>query len=168
MQCACLRQLSWVILGIAWKVAKYRVFSGPYFPEFGLNTDRHGVSPRIQSKCWKIRTRKNTVFGHFSRSAVLRYKSDVAKHEWTALSFNFDKIRDLSNRCKFFSTPVAEYASISTRLERLKLIYYSLTLSFSNCYMLSSFLIFTCIYHFRNWQQLFWYPIMKNRKATSP
>ena len=60
----------------------------------------------------------------------------------------------------------ANFASISTRLERLKLIYHSLTLSFSNCYMLSSFLIFTCIYHFRNWQQLFWYPIMKNRKAT--
>ena len=43
------------------------VFSGPYFPAFGLNTERYGVSPRIQSECRKILTRKNSVFGH-SRS----------------------------------------------------------------------------------------------------
>ena len=36
---------------------KYEVFSGPYFPVFGLNTGN-----------WKIRTRKISVFGHFSRS----------------------------------------------------------------------------------------------------
>ena len=30
------------------------------------------VSLRIQSKCGKIRTRKNSVFGHFSRSESLR------------------------------------------------------------------------------------------------
>ena len=29
---------------IAWKVSKYRVFSGPYFPAFGLNPERYGVS----------------------------------------------------------------------------------------------------------------------------
>ena len=29
------------------------------------------LSLRIQSKCEKIRTRKNSVFGHFSRSAFL-------------------------------------------------------------------------------------------------
>ena len=31
-------------------------YSGPYFPAFGLNTERYGVSFRIQSKCEKIRT----------------------------------------------------------------------------------------------------------------
>ena len=31
---------------------------------------RYFVSPRIQSDCGKIRTRKNSVFGHFSRSAL--------------------------------------------------------------------------------------------------
>ena len=51
----------------AWKVSKYRIFSGPYFPAFGLNTERYGVSLRIQPVCEKIRTRKNSVFGHFSR-----------------------------------------------------------------------------------------------------
>ena len=35
-----------------------RSFSRPYFPEFGLNTERYGVSLHIQSKCEKIRTRK--------------------------------------------------------------------------------------------------------------
>ena len=33
-------------------------YSGPYFPSFGLNTDRYSVSLRIQSECVKIRTRK--------------------------------------------------------------------------------------------------------------
>ena len=27
----------------AWKVSKYGVFSGPYFPAFGLNTGKYGV-----------------------------------------------------------------------------------------------------------------------------
>ena len=47
---------------------KYKVFSGPYFPAFGLNTERYEVSIRIQSE-YKIRTRKKPVFGNFSRSA---------------------------------------------------------------------------------------------------
>ena len=33
-------------------------FSGPHFPKFGLNTERYGVSFRIQSKCGKIQTSK--------------------------------------------------------------------------------------------------------------
>ena len=31
--------------GTAWKVAKYGVISGPYFPAFGLNTERSVFSP---------------------------------------------------------------------------------------------------------------------------
>ena len=52
----------------AWKVSKRGVFSGPYFPAFGPNTEGYGVSLCIQSECGKIRTGKNSVFGHFSRS----------------------------------------------------------------------------------------------------
>ena len=51
----------------AWKVSKYGVFSGPYFPVFGMNTEIYGVDLRIQSEYRKIRARKNFVFGHFSR-----------------------------------------------------------------------------------------------------
>ena len=48
----------------AWRVSIYRVISCPYFPAFGLN-----ISIRIltQFDCGKIRTRNNSVFGHFSR-----------------------------------------------------------------------------------------------------
>ena len=52
------------------KVCKYGVFSGLYFPGFGLNTEIHFVNLRIQFECGKIRTRKNSVFGHFSLSAL--------------------------------------------------------------------------------------------------
>ena len=40
------------------KSVRIRRFSGPYFPAFGLNTKRYGVSLRIQLKCGKIRTRR--------------------------------------------------------------------------------------------------------------
>ena len=39
----------------AWKVSQYGVFSGPYFPAFGLNKERYGV------------------LGHFSRSGRLHF-----------------------------------------------------------------------------------------------
>ena len=50
------------MIATAWKVFKCEVFSGPYFPIFGL---------KIQSRYRKIRTRKNSVFGHFSGSGSL-------------------------------------------------------------------------------------------------
>ena len=37
----CLASL-WIFLVTAWKVPKYGVFSGPYFPVFGLNTGKYG------------------------------------------------------------------------------------------------------------------------------
>ena len=43
---------------------------------------------------------------------------------------NFNEVRDLSNRRKLFSTPVAEYACFSHQAKMLKLTYYSLI---SNC-----------------------------------
>ena len=58
------------------EVSKYRVFSGPYFPVLGLNTEIYAVNLRIQSEHWKIQTRKNSVFGHFSQCLkVSRYFS---------------------------------------------------------------------------------------------
>ena len=52
------------------KVSKYGAISGPHFPTFGLNAERYEVSIRIQSEFGKIRTRNNSVIGHFSRSAL--------------------------------------------------------------------------------------------------
>ena len=40
------------------KSVRIRSFSGPYFPTFGLNTERYSESLRFQSECGKIRTRK--------------------------------------------------------------------------------------------------------------
>ena len=40
------------------KGVRIRSFSGAYFPAYGLNTERYGVSLRIQSKCGNIQTTK--------------------------------------------------------------------------------------------------------------
>ena len=56
-------------------MSKYGDFSGPYFPVFGLNTKIYGVNLLIQSEYRKIRTRKNSVFGHFSRSGNISKKN---------------------------------------------------------------------------------------------
>ena len=61
------------------KVSKYGVFSGPYFPAFGLNTERYFVSLLIQSECGKIRTRNNSVFGHFSSNDTLFYTTTLSR-----------------------------------------------------------------------------------------
>ena len=50
------------------KSVQIRSFFSPYFPVFELKTERYSVSLRIQSECGKIRTRKNSIFGNFSRS----------------------------------------------------------------------------------------------------
>ena len=70
----------------AWKVSNYGLFSGPYFPAFGLNTERYSVSLHIQSECGKIRTRKNSVFGHFSRSDI---QGKVSSNHWQWLYIVF-------------------------------------------------------------------------------
>ena len=48
-------------------MSKYGVFSGPYFPVFGLNTVICLTNLCIQSENRKIRTIKNSGFGQFSR-----------------------------------------------------------------------------------------------------
>ena len=61
----------------ACKVSKYRIFSGPYFPAFGLNTERYAVSLRIQSKCGKIWTRKTPNTSTFHAVTVLTLKQTL-------------------------------------------------------------------------------------------
>ena len=64
----CLQYPDWIST-TACKVSKYGVISSLYFPVFGLNTEIYPVNLRIQSEYRKIRTGKNSVFGHFSGSA---------------------------------------------------------------------------------------------------
>ena len=64
------------ILPTAWKVSKYGVISGPYFPVFGLNTEIYGVNLRVQSEYRKIWARNNSGSGHFSRSVCIHRMVD--------------------------------------------------------------------------------------------
>ena len=61
-------------------MSKYGVFSGPYFPAFGLNTERYEVSLRIQSERGKLRTRKNSVFGNFTQWMLLQWVNIFIKN----------------------------------------------------------------------------------------
>ena len=62
-------------------------FSGPYFPVFGLNAEIFGVNLRIQSKYRKIKTRKNSVFGHSSRSDCTHNSSHSSSNFNTLILF---------------------------------------------------------------------------------
>ena len=64
------------------KYPNMKFFSGPYFSAFEVNTERYEVSLPIQSECEKIRTRKNSVFEHFSRSPYELYLLENAKVLW--------------------------------------------------------------------------------------
>ena len=75
---------------IVWNMFKYGVFSGLYFPAFGLNTERYFVSLRIQSECGKIRTRKTSVSGHFSHNDWLGFIFKVF-HEFVMTFLMFSR-----------------------------------------------------------------------------
>ena len=80
-----------------WNVSKYGIFLGSYFPAFRLlNTDRYFVSLRIHSKCEKIRTRKISIFGHFSCSFTLTVRCQVAAKGQKHLN------KPLAKRCYLF------------------------------------------------------------------
>ena len=71
-------------------MSKYGVFSNPYFPVFVMNV----VKLRIQSECGKIRTRKNSVFVHFSHNVSSRFNclNNVFLSPVTIMwNHNFDK-----------------------------------------------------------------------------
>ena len=63
------------------KVSTCGVFSGPYFPVFGLKTEIYEINLPILSEYRKLWTRKNSVLGHFSRSGRSGKKtlSDIYK-----------------------------------------------------------------------------------------
>ena len=49
------------------KSVRIRSFSGPYFPAFRLNTERHGLSFRIQSECGKYGPEKRQLRTPFTQ-----------------------------------------------------------------------------------------------------
>ena len=62
-----------------WKVPKYGVFSGLHFSVFGLNTEIYGVNPVFSPNTGWYGPEKNSVFEHFSHSAVVPELADVIK-----------------------------------------------------------------------------------------
>ena len=59
------------------KSVRIQSFSDPYFPAFGLNTEKYGVSLRIQSECEKIQTRKTPNADTFQTVYCETYKFDL-------------------------------------------------------------------------------------------
>ena len=84
----------------AWKVSKYRVFSGPYFPVFRLKTEIYSVNLRIQSECRKIRIRKDSVFGHISRGDLVLTLSCRKIFSRIITSVSLKLSFDVANRAK--------------------------------------------------------------------
>ena len=96
---------------------KYGFFSGLCFPAFGRNTERYGVSLRIQSESGKIRIRRNSVFGHFPFRAVIKTLIEEKNATYKIYRHNKD-IRDLIYHLQFLQE------SLSTSTESSKERYY--------------------------------------------
>ena len=107
-------------ISTAWKVSKYGVFSGPYFPVFGLNTEIYFVFLRIQCEYRKIRTRKNYVFKHFSRSVGASFFSWLLF--WASVHFEFTYIKR-NNRQMGFTNVRNENAEQESQLRNWKFAY---------------------------------------------
>ena len=67
------------------KTVRIWSFFGLYFPAFGLNTERYGVSLLIHSKCGKIRTRKtpNTDAFHAVHSVHIHQMKNITRNPHT-------------------------------------------------------------------------------------
>ena len=75
----------------AWKVSTYGVFSDPYFPALGLNTERYGVSLRIQSEWMREnKDENNSEYGHFSHNNSY-VKNELSLDSLLNSAFIFEK-----------------------------------------------------------------------------
>ena len=81
------------------KSVRIRSFSGPHFPAFGLNTERYGVSIRIQSEYGKIRTRKTSnteiflvVFTSYDFKLLLSVALPISKFVLPSLACKFNSL----------------------------------------------------------------------------
>ena len=118
----------------AWKVSKYGITSGPYFPVFGLNTEICGVTPYldtvhavvacfsalfawrlIHAKCYeiivtKISMEKWSIFklSYFMRVTILKYISVVVIKSFKVVSSILKKLNTLDFQsialCATFNT----------------------------------------------------------------
>ena len=96
-------KLSLIFNSLCVKGVRIGSFSGPYFPTFGLNTERYSVSLRIQSKCRAIRTRKtpNTDTFHavhaFIKLIISISRIDISHIFWISRIIFLVTMSSLSN-----------------------------------------------------------------------
>ena len=67
-----------LLKGTAQKVFKYGVYSGPYFPVFGLNTDMYSVNLRFQSEYRKYLPEKTPYLDTFHAVGFHNIVRDIA------------------------------------------------------------------------------------------
>ena len=116
-------------------------FSGPYFPAFGLNTERYGVSLRIQSECRKKRTRKSLNTDNFyavivqqctcDRQSLFRTRSDIYGRAFIAKIVNsFQRLTIFTKKVlsqkldQVLSRPLKDYLFLSLQLFQPLLFYF--------------------------------------------
>ena len=140
-------------------MSKYGVFSGLYFPAFELNTERYGISLRIQTECGKTRTRQNSVFGHFSRSVVLDQNKKLSVSwilianfclcrtnflvPWAVFSCylklfsKFPKLLAIFPKLVFFQHPLAQLRQLCQQewVKTLKFFFFFLTECFDRIFL---------------------------------
>ena len=71
----------------AWKVSKYGVISGPYFPVFGLNTEIYGVKPptiyfKANNPIYKSRLSKHSSNGKMFKESTQIYQKALKNSEY--------------------------------------------------------------------------------------
>ena len=65
--------LQFYLFFTVWKVSKYGVFSSPYIPAFGLNTEIYEENIRILSEYGKTRSRKAPYLNTFHAVFSIQY-----------------------------------------------------------------------------------------------
>ena len=93
-----LQKIDYKLLVHCVKSVRIRSYSGLYFPVFGLNKKRYGVSLVIQAKCEKIRTRKTPNTDTFYSVIV----AAVIVAAFLAFSFHQITTREFKKLSKFF------------------------------------------------------------------
>ena len=63
----------WIFLPTAWKVSKYGVFSGSYFPVFGLNTDQKKL------RIWTLKGQASELYNYLQDDTVSPKKCTTLK-----------------------------------------------------------------------------------------
>ena len=105
------------------KDVRIRSFSDPYFPAFGLNTERCGVSLRIQCECGKTRTRKTPNTNTFHTVIACDFENMI--YEGLCLLSRCVRKRSLDE--KDFIVWSSTFKFIFLKSQRLGIVYYTLS-----------------------------------------